>query len=113
MVLKANYFSNSILKNKGNGKFEIIPLPISAQFSCLNGMLAEDIDGDGKLDLLATGNDYGTEPSVGRYDACNGIFMKGNGKGSFTNLSILQSGWYVPGNGKSLVKLKNAKGNML
>ena len=76
-------------------------------------MLAEDIDGDGKLDVLATGNDYGTEPSVGRYDACNGVFMKGDGKGSFTNLSMLQSGWSVPGNGKAMVKLKNAKGNML
>ena len=113
LVLRANYFSNSILRNKGNGKFDVIPLQNTAQFSCLNGMLAEDIDGDGKLDVLATGNDYGTEPSVGRYDACNGILMKGDGKGSFTNLSILQSGWYVPGNGKALVKLKNPKGNML
>lgn len=36
-------------------------------------MLAEDFDGDGNLDILINGNDYGTEVSVGRYDACNGI----------------------------------------
>jgi hypothetical protein len=39
--------------------------------------------------LLATGNDYGTEPSVGRYDACNGLVLKGDGKGGFVPLSIL------------------------
>jgi hypothetical protein len=62
---------------------------------------------------LINGNDYGTEVSVGRYDACNGLFLKGNGKGSFSPLSILQSGWFVPGNGKALVKLQNAAGGTL
>jgi hypothetical protein len=110
IVLKANYFSNSFIKNMGGGKFEILPLPITTQYSCINGMLAEDIDGDGNLDVLINGNDYGTEVTVGRYDACNGVLLKGDGKGNFSPLTILQSGWFVPGNGKSLVKLRNAFG---
>jgi hypothetical protein len=113
LVLKANYFSNSFIKNSGNGNFEILALPISTQYSCINGMLAEDIDGDGNLDILINGNDYGTEVTVGRYDACNGVLLKGDGKGNFSPLSILQSGWFVPGNGKSLVKLRNAFGSTL
>ncbi len=113
LVLKANYFGNSFLKNLGNGKFEIIPLPAAAQYSCMNGMAAEDFDGDGNLDLLITGNDFSTEVSVGRYDACNGLLLKGNGRGGFTPMSILQSGWFVPGNGKALVKLRTASGKCL
>ncbi|MBA2561596.1 MAG: VCBS repeat-containing protein, partial [Chitinophagaceae bacterium] len=113
LVLKANYFANSLIKNLGNGKFQIIPLPLATQYSCINGMLCDDFDGDGNLDLLINGNDYGTEVSVGRYDACNGLFLKGNGNGNFSPLSILQSGWYVPGNGKALVKLQNAAGETL
>src|ERR1035437_2855086 len=113
LVLKANYFGNSFLKNLGNGKFEIIPLPAAAQYSCMNGMAAEDFDGDGNLDLLITGNDFSTEVSVGRYDACNGLLLKGNGRGGFTPMSILQSGWFVPGNGKALVKLRTASGECL
>jgi len=86
------------------------PLPVNTQFSCLNGMLAEDFDGDGNLDILAAGNDYGTDVSIGRYDACNGIFLKGDGKGSFNVLSILQSGWFIPGNAKAVVKLNSGNG---
>jgi len=110
LSLQANYFSNSYLRNDGDGKFEVNPLPVNTQFSCLNGMLAEDFDGDGNLDILAAGNDYGTDVSIGRYDACNGIFLKGDGKGSFNVLSILQSGWFIPGNAKAVVKLNSGNG---
>ncbi len=113
LILQANYFENSYLKNMGDGKFEMRPLPNVAQYSCINGMIAEDFDGDGNLDLLINGNDFSTEVSVGRYDACNGLFLKGNGKGGFAPLSILQSGWFVPGNGKALVKLRSSNGKCL
>jgi hypothetical protein len=113
LKLQANYFSNSLIKNQGNGKFEIVPLPVETQYSCLNGMVSDDFDDDGNIDLLAIGNDYGTEVSVGRYDACNGLFLNGNGKGNFNSQPILQSGFFVPGNGKALVQLKDAKGNVM
>jgi hypothetical protein len=83
----------------------MIPLPKKAQTSILNGMVADDFDGDGNLDVLISGNDYGTDVSIGRYDAFNGLLLKGDGNGGFTPLSILQSGIYIPGNGKALVKL--------
>ena len=51
--------------------------------------------------------------SVGRYDACIGIFFKGDGKGGFAPLTILQSGIFIPGNGKSLTKLRNGAGGLL
>jgi hypothetical protein len=60
-----------------------------------------------------SGNDYGTEVATGRYDAFNGLVLKGDGKGGFKPLSILQSGLYIPGDGKALVKLRGAKGNYL
>jgi hypothetical protein len=113
IMLEANYASNSLLKNNGNGKFEIISLPAAIQHSCINGMVVEDFDKDGNQDVLINGNDYGTEVSVGRYDACNGLLLKGDGQGSFIPQSILQSGIFIPGNGKALVKLKGGHGKML
>jgi hypothetical protein len=112
-ILKANYLSSSYLKNKGNGKFELSVLPITAQVSILNGMEVDDFDGDGNLDVLINGNDYSTEVSVGRYDAMNGLLLKGDGKGGFKPLSILESGIFIPGNGKALVKLRSANGAYL
>jgi len=113
LKLEANYLSHSLMINKGNGKFELKPLPALTQFSCLNGMVAEDIDGDGNVDLLANGNDYGTEVSIGRYDACNGMALKGDGKGGFSSLSITQSGWFIPGNGKSVIKIRRNDGKCI
>ena len=109
----ANYFSTSLLRNDGNGNFTVVPLPNAAQYSAINGMVTEDFDGDGNLDICMNTNDFGTEPVNGRYDALNGLILRGNGKGNFTPLSILQSGIFIPGNGKALAELKGNKGKIL
>jgi len=111
--MKANMQKSCFLRNDGNGKFTFIPLPIEAQFSVLNGMETGDFDGDGNLDVVINGNDFGTDVSIGRYDALNGLMLKGDGNGNFKAQSILQSGIYIPGDGKALVKLRDAKGNIL
>ena len=76
-------------------------------------MSVADFDGDGNLDVVINGNDFSTEVNTGRYDALNGLMLKGDGKDNFTPLSILQSGIYIPGNGKSLVQLRNNKNECL
>ena len=111
--MKANMLQSCYLRNDGSGKFTMIPLPTEAQFSAINGMVVDDFDGDGNLDVLINGNDYSTEVSTGRYDALNGLLLKGDGKGGFTPLTILQSGIYIPGDGKGLVKLLGASGDYL
>ncbi len=112
-ILKANYFESCLIINQGNSKFEIRSIPQKAQFSILNGMQVDDFDLDGNLDVLMNGNDFGTEVSVGRYDAMNGLLLKGDGHGLFKPLSILESGIFIPGNGKALVKIKGADGKYL
>jgi hypothetical protein len=109
LKLRATDLHSYYLQNEGNGKFRPMPLPAAAQISVLNGMAADDFDNDGNLDLVATGNDFGTELSMGKYDALNGLYLKGDGKGNFTALPILQSGIFFPGNGKALVKLRSSK----
>jgi hypothetical protein len=111
--LKSNLLKSCFLRNDGNGKFTLIPLPVEAQFSILNGMEVGDFDGDGNLDVVITGNDYGTEVSIGRYDAFNGLMLKGDGQGNFKPMSILQSGIYIPGDAKALVKFRDTKGNLM
>jgi enediyne biosynthesis protein E4 len=113
LILSANNFRSSIIINKGNSTFEIRSLPMEAQLSMLNGMLAEDFDRDGNLDLVINGNDFGTEVSVGRYDALNGLYLKGDGAGNFKAVSMLESGVFIPGNGKALVKSVNANGDLI
>src|SRR5258705_601841 len=113
LKLKANNFISFFCRNDGNGKFTLIALPFKAQLSALNGMVADDFDGDGNLDLVINTNDYGTDVSIGRYDALNGLMLKGDGKGNFIPQSILESGIFIPGNGKALIKLRTKDGNYL
>ncbi|HEX9513018.1 MAG TPA: VCBS repeat-containing protein [Puia sp.] len=113
LVLQATDLATSFLRNEGNGRFTLSPMPAEAQLSVINGMVAADFDGDGKLDLVMNGNDYGTEVSAGRYDALNGLYLRGDGRGGFAALSILESGLFIPGNGKALVQLRGAGGKCL
>ena len=109
--LDLNYASTSYIQNNGNGKFSIKALPMEAQFSVSNGIILEDFDNDGNQDILLSGNNFGNEISVGRYDASNGLLLKGNGKGNFSKIS--NSGFYVSQDAKSSVSLFNAKKEML
>lgn len=104
-TLRVTTFESSYIENKGDGKFEIKPLPKEAQVAPAFGILAQDFDSDGHADILMVGNDYGVQPILGRMDAMNGLFLKGDGKGHFTPLSLAESGFYVPGNARALANL--------
>jgi ASPIC and UnbV/FG-GAP-like repeat/FG-GAP repeat len=111
--LQANMLQSCYLRNDGAGKFTLIPLPREAQVSVINGMVVDDFDGDGNLDILMNGNDYGTEVATGRYDALNGLLLRGDGKGNFAPQTIQGSGIYIPRDGKALVKLVSSSGDYL
>ena len=110
LKLSVTCLTSSYIENKGNGQFEIRPLPMSAQVAPLFGMLAQDVDGDGNLDAVLVGNEYGSDLVAGRMDAFNGLVLKGDGKGSFQPLNMNKSGFYVPGNAKALVSWPDARG---
>jgi len=109
MMFQATDMASSYIENLGNGKFAIHALPADAQIAPVYGMDAADIDGDGNLDLLMVGNDYGMEPYSGRHDAFMGLYMKGDGKGGFTPWSLPASGFYVKGDAKGLARLHTAR----
>ncbi|WP_080238988.1 VCBS repeat-containing protein [Spirosoma rigui] len=113
LVLEANYLQSAYVENKGDGTFVLHPLPVEAQLSPIFGMIADDVDRDGNLDVMLVGNDFGGEVLAGRYDAMNGLFLRGNGRGGFAAQSIASSGFYVPGNAKGLAQLTDQKGREL
>ncbi len=113
LILKASYLQSAYIENLGNGAFALRALPQLAQVAPVNGMIADDFDADGYLDVLLVANDFGNEVSVGRQDASNGLLLLGDGKGNFEPKTQVQSGFYVPGNAKGLVQLPDARGNRL
>ena len=110
LKLSVTYCMSSYVENKGNGHFEVRPLPVAAQVAPVFGTLAQDVDGDGNLDAVLVGNDYGSDLVGGRMDAFSGLVLKGDGKGGFTPLTMQTSGFYAPGNAKALVNWPDAQG---
>jgi len=98
-------FASIYLENK-NGKFIMHELPIEAQLSCVNQIMVDDYDKDGNLDILIAGNMYNSEVETPRNDAGHGLFLKGNGKGSFKPIVPTQSGFFTPGDVKNMEKIK-------
>ena len=108
LVLKAHTLQTVWIENKGSDQFLIHALPDAAQWSTVYGLVVDDFNGDGNADIALNGNEYGSAPIPGRTDAMFGLILKGDGRGNFNPLSIRESGFFNPSNGKALIKIKMA-----
>lgn len=108
----ANQFASVYLENR-NGKFVVHELPMMAQVSKLFALQAIDIDQDGDLDVLGGGNFYNVSTYQGRYDANYGLVLQNDGKGHFTALSPVDTGFMLNGEIRDIRPLRTAKGMLI
>ena len=94
------------LRNEGNKKFTIQPLPLYAQASVLNGIVPYDFGNDGNMDLVLAGNFYPFRVQMGPCDAAIGLVLHNNGKGEFTPLTYAETGLCLSGDVRNLIKVK-------
>jgi hypothetical protein len=107
-ILKATEQRSVVLLNKGNFDFEMLPLPVEAQFSPVHAIVSLDADADGIPDLLLAGNFYDVLPEIGRYDACYGLLLRGLGNGSFETVPGMP---VIEGQVRSMGLLKGSGGH--
>ena len=112
VVKNAYTFATTLVRNNGDGTFTMVPLPLEAQIAPMYGLLAADIDGDGKPDLLMAGNFDGVKPEIGKMSAGYGVYLRGDGKGHFTPVRELESGFFVPGQARDIQRVHTRKGNI-
>lgn len=113
LEMEANFMENCVFENMGEGRFELRHLPTMAQIGPVFGIETGDYDSDGQIDIALVGNDFGMELTSGRCDAFNGLILLGDGQMNFKEMAIEESGFFVPGDAKSLVSLINAQGQEL
>lgn len=100
---------SSWIENLGNGKFTLHSLPLESQMAPVYGIQPMDMNGDGYMDLYMVGNDFGLEVQQGKADAMNGLTLINIKGTSFKSIPFTKSGFYVPGDGKSLVAINANK----
>ncbi|MGO4911011.1 VCBS repeat-containing protein [Leeuwenhoekiella sp. W20_SRS_FM14] len=94
---RAFTFASSVLMNNGDGTFAIHSLPTAAQLGPIYSILVDDVNNDSILDLIVSGNDFGTSVDAGRYDALKGLILSGNGTGGFQPMGIYEDGLNLEG----------------
>ena len=97
IVHEVTQLQSVILNNKGDGTFEVKPLPLEAQLSPVYAILVEDFDRDGRKEIFLGGNLHKVKPEVGRYDANFGVLLKGTDDSGFKAIPIQESGLVLDG----------------
>jgi len=109
--LKAYQFASVYLENQGVDGFKLNSLPLEAQIAPIQGIVCSDFDKDGKEDILLAGNWYVAEVETSRGDAGTGLLLKGDGKGAWESVSVLQSGFWANEDVRDLVVIKSGEFN--
>jgi hypothetical protein len=112
IMKKSNISETIIAVNEGDGNFAIKKLPSRVQFSCVCGIICEDVNKDGNLDLIMAGNNFEFKPQFSRLDANYGSVLLGDGKLGFTWQDYQTSGFTVKNEVKHLKTIKDKNGNI-
>ena len=113
VVKEFNYSSSCIALNNGNGKFTVEKLPVMSQLSCINVIHPMDLNGDGHVDLVLGGNQFGFLPQFERLDCSLGDVLINNGKGQFVWQDASKTGLQLTGEERDIAEIKTTEGNYL
>ena len=105
--LKANDFNTACFISSYSHKLIKKALPAEAQNSPIFTITTLDYDHDGNTDLLLCGNISRARLRFGKYDANYGVLLKGDGKGNFTYIPQLKSGFKITGDVRSVLPINN------
>ena len=106
-------FASSYIENKGNEHFHMRNLPNEVQISSINGIIIEDFNNDGNLDMIVAGNIYGSEVETTRNDAGYGKLLLGDGHNNFKSIPFEKSGISLKYDTKDMAKIMSNQGTTI
>ncbi|MCU0329368.1 MAG: VCBS repeat-containing protein [Candidatus Kapabacteria bacterium] len=106
---KVTTYVSMIFRNDGGKRFVAEELPLEAQIAPIYDIALDDINGDGKQDILLVGNSKEADSDVVGYEAGVGQVLLGSDRG-FVAVRPDSSGWDVPGAARRIVTVADALG---
>lgn len=95
-ILYVNTTRHQILWNDGES-FRWEELPMEAQVAPIREMLVKDFTGNGRPEVLLTGNDYSYDVATGNFDANRGLLLAVTESGDSKLISARESGLEITG----------------
>jgi enediyne biosynthesis protein E4 len=111
--LSVQQTQSCVFYNDGKGHFEMQTLPEMAQISPVFGILATDLNADGRKDIFLGGNFSGLKPEIGRYDASYGVTLLSKPDNQFNYLKPSSSGLFVKGEVRDVKEITTKNGNYI
>jgi len=93
--LKVYTFESMIFENTDSGFVQHV-LPFEAQISTVRSILFDDVNKDGKEDLILAGNLFPAEPETTRADASIGSVLIQQDNFEFEAMGVKESGVFLP-----------------
>jgi hypothetical protein len=94
--MEVNHLDTTLFINHGD-RFEPVPLPMEVQLAPAFSVCVGDVDADGNDDLFFSQNFFAVRPDDPRNDAGTGLWLLGQGDGTFRALKPSESGVRVYG----------------
>jgi len=108
IVLEVNNFASGVLINEGSS-YTFKELPAEAQAFPILGITSQDVNNDGKVDLILGGNIFNMEIETPRLDAGDGLILLNKGNGEFESVRSVDSGFFIPGDVKDVISINGGK----
>ncbi|MFB6098145.1 MAG: VCBS repeat-containing protein, partial [Salinibacter sp.] len=105
--LTAQTFETSLFYRAENGAFQRRALPVETQFAPIHAIVAHDVNGDDRPDLLFAGNDFTVRPQWGRADAQEGTILLTQRDLTFKVLPSRRSGFFAPQDVRSMALIED------
>ncbi|GAB3771574.1 VCBS repeat-containing protein [Spirosoma horti] len=105
-VRKINELQTLMLENNA-GDLVVHSLPTVAQYAPVYSILVDDVDRDGKPDLLLMGNNSRMRLRIGKVDANHGLLLHNQGKWQFSERSAQETGLMVRGDVRDVKKVND------
>lgn len=106
---RINYLASAVFLSDGKGQYRVRPFPAASQLSAVQTILCDDLDRDGRKEIILGGNFYGFKPEVGRLDASYGEVYSFSGD-QFSYIPAARSGLKLNGQVRSSAVIRNGRG---
>jgi hypothetical protein len=100
--LHAYLMASSVIRNIGDGRFALEPLPQEAQLAPIYAISPLAVTGETKDNLIVAGNFSGFKPEIGNLDAGRGLILERDSSGEFVPLEAVRSGINLGGDVRDL-----------
>ncbi len=101
-------FAHTVYLGESNGNYRAVPLSREGQVSPTYGIVVEDFNADGQLDIYMTGNLYDREVETTRSDAGTGHMYFQNKEGEFNYSHSRKTGLVADKDAREAISLKRS-----